>query len=67
MLPSSHLDLLEFAKKLTEAERSVEAQADAESTAGTSTEKATGGESEEVVKEPKPKRGKTEEDEMDLD
>ncbi|EPB76067.1 adhesion regulating molecule region [Ancylostoma ceylanicum] len=61
-------NLLEFAKKLTEAERGLEAaQAGAESTAGASTEAAAGGESEEVVKEPKPKRGKTEEDEMDLD
>ncbi|RCN48176.1 adhesion regulating molecule region [Ancylostoma caninum] len=61
-------NLLEFAKKLTEAERGLEAaQAGAESTAGASTEAPAEGESEEVVKEPKPKRGKTEEDEMDLD
>lgn len=64
-------NLLEFARKLTEAERGLEAsQSTAGAGASASTETAVevdDGGSEEAVKEPEPKRGKTEEDEMDLD
>ncbi|CAJ0598436.1 unnamed protein product [Cylicocyclus nassatus] len=60
-------NLLEFAKKLTEAERGDEKpKTDAQPGASASTETAAEGEKDEV-KEPEPKRGKTEEDEMDLD
>ncbi|VDM56984.1 unnamed protein product [Angiostrongylus costaricensis] len=61
-------NLLEFARKLTESERGLEA-AQAASAAGTTanTETAVEVESDEQTKEPEAKRGKTDEDEMDLD
>ncbi|KAK6029894.1 hypothetical protein OSTOST_03987 [Ostertagia ostertagi] len=64
-------NLLEFARKLTEAERGLEASQPAnEPAASASVETAVemqDEDAEEPVKEPEPKRGKTEEDEMDLD
>ncbi|KAK6742381.1 hypothetical protein RB195_009944 [Necator americanus] len=61
-------NLLEFAKKLTEAERGGDVpEESSEPAAAANAESTSAPEGEEVVKEPKPKRGKTEEDEMDLD
>ncbi|WKX98539.1 hypothetical protein Q1695_013877 [Nippostrongylus brasiliensis] len=64
-------NLLEFARKLTEAERGLEASQSSAGPAAASDSAETAveveGEKEETVKEPEPKRGKTEEDEMDLD
>uniref|UniRef100_W6NB91 Adhesion regulating molecule domain containing protein n=1 Tax=Haemonchus contortus TaxID=6289 RepID=W6NB91_HAECO len=64
-------NLLEFARKLTEAERGLEgAQSTKEPAASASEETAVevqDEDAEEPVKEPEPKRGKTDEDEMDLD
>ncbi|KJH49054.1 adhesion regulating molecule region [Dictyocaulus viviparus] len=61
-------NLLEFARKLTESERGLEAaQAGSDIVASASTETAVEVENEEPFHEPEPKRGKTDEDEMDLD
>ncbi|VDO23388.1 unnamed protein product [Haemonchus placei] len=64
-------NLLEFARKLTEAERGLEgAQSTKEPAASASEETAVevqDEDTEEPVKEPEPKRGKTDDDEMDLD
>lgn len=62
-------NLLEFARKLTEAERGLgPSQPAAEASASSETAvEVEDEEKEEAVKEPEPKRGKTEEDEMDLD
>ncbi|PIO73930.1 adhesion regulating molecule region [Teladorsagia circumcincta] len=65
-------NLLEFARKLTEAERGLEASQSANNEPAASASAETAVEmqdedAEEPVKEPEPKRGKTEEDEMDLD
>lgn len=55
-------DLLEFAKKLTESEQGTSSD---DAPAASAADGSASG--EDSIKEPEPKRGKTDEDEMDLD